>query len=415
MPGLAVLSELPPARSGAAGAGGSLVGILCRAGYRPVKADWPLTEAVEARLASSDLGVFHVSNDLEDREIYELAVTEPGLVVLHDVALDRLVAGLVRTEDPIGGDAGREVQAASERVGELFPEGPLAVPWCAQLARRARGIVVHSTFAARYLEAMGCRTPVFVAPHPWAGEPSAVRRARGRARRIRRRLGPRPVVGVTGELGPDLRLETVLEATMRVDAHAVVIGPRVPGHEVGAAVREVGPGWATVVADPAPGDVAAWIGACDVVTDLGYPARAKVSGFLVRALQGGIPIVVGPTGRHLDWPEEAMVHVPEPQPDAAAVARAIRPLLRDGDVRRALGARGRAVADRMAAEAVPAYRRAVDGTIALLGDPVRRSLARWAASLRDVGAGEDDLARGYGMPYARALAELAAAQGPPRP
>jgi hypothetical protein len=69
----------------------------------------------------------------------------------------------------------------------------------------------------------------------------------------------------------------------------------------------------------------------------------------------------------------------------------------------------------MAAEAVPAYRRAVDGTIALLGDPVRRSLARWAASLRDVGAGEDDLARGYGMPYARALAELAAAQGPPRP
>jgi hypothetical protein len=172
--GLVVCSELPPARSGAAAGGEALVRLLRRAGYRRTRADWPLPEAIEAHLAAADLAVYHVSNDLDDREIYELAISWPGLVILPDLALDRLVLGLIRARDPLGVEGGREALAAASNVSTLAPQSPLSVPWCAHLVRRARGVVVHSAFAARYLEAMWPRIPVPLIPRGsdgFAGRP----------------------------------------------------------------------------------------------------------------------------------------------------------------------------------------------------------------------------------------------------
>ena len=40
------------------------------------------------------------------------------------------------------------------------------MPYIAHAARHARGIVVHSPFVERYLRAFGCRTPIYLAPHP---------------------------------------------------------------------------------------------------------------------------------------------------------------------------------------------------------------------------------------------------------
>jgi hypothetical protein len=49
---------------------------------------------------------------------------------------------------------------------EALANQPLGIPWMAAVARRARGIVVHADFCSRYLGTIGCRTPVFVVPHP---------------------------------------------------------------------------------------------------------------------------------------------------------------------------------------------------------------------------------------------------------
>lgn len=407
--GLVVCSELPPARSGAAAGGEALVRLLRRAGYRRTRADWPLPEAIEAHLAAADLAVYHVSNDLDDREIYELAISWPGLVILPDLALDRLVLGLIRARDPLGVEGGREALAAASNVSTLAPQSPLSVPWCAHLVRRARGVVVHSAFAARYLEAMGCRTPVFVAPHPGAADPAGIRQVRREALRIRRRLGAARVIGVVGELGPEMQVPVVLETAARLDAHLVIIGRRVAGHDVEAEVRSLAGDHATVVPDPRPSEAAAWVRACDIVLDVRTPSRGEVSVFLIRALQLGVPVAVGPVGTHLDWPEEAILRLGETAPSVPDLARAVRPLLREPETRARLAAAGRATAARMAAEAQTAYREAVDRTRSLVRDPVRWSLARWGRSLRDVGVDQAAASLGHGRDYAQALAELAGA------
>ena len=131
-------------------------------------------------------------------EVYRAAFLVPALVVLHDLALDDFVRGLQTLGEPLGYMAARE--AAAQRRNLTSPDvmrnEPLREPWCAHVVRRARGVIVHSDFGRRYLEELGCRTPVFVVPHPVVETPEAIRAARGarpraaRAARGRAARGP---------------------------------------------------------------------------------------------------------------------------------------------------------------------------------------------------------------------------------
>ena len=77
---------------------------------------------------------------------------------------------------------------------------PLRIPFVAHAARHARGIVVHSPFVERYLRAFGCRTPVFVAPHP------VVERDERRPRRRTSRAGPPGLARDDGHADPRRRV-----------------------------------------------------------------------------------------------------------------------------------------------------------------------------------------------------------------
>jgi hypothetical protein len=113
---------------------------------------WPVPEDLEAVVARSDLVVHLVSADPEDREGYRAAVEHPGLVVLPDLDLERVVRALVRSRDAAGRAALRDAEAAGA-------EGPA---WSAHVARRARGLLVPDEDAGVDLRRLGCRTPVFV-------------------------------------------------------------------------------------------------------------------------------------------------------------------------------------------------------------------------------------------------------------
>jgi hypothetical protein len=141
--------------------------------------------------------------------------------------------------------------------------------------------------------------------------------------------------------------------------------------------------------------------------DVRTPSRAEVDGLLVRALQLGVPVVVGPVGSHLDWPPDAIFRLGDGPHSVPDLARAVRPLLREPETRARMAASGRAIAARMGAEAPAAYRDAVDHTLSLVRDPVRWSLARWGRSLHDVGVDRAAASLGHGRDYAQALAELA--------
>lgn len=411
------LSPLPPAPTGIATYSSAVVAQLRSAGVarrHRLEAPWPLRGRIEEQVREADLAVYHLGNNMDfHRDIYALSARHAGLVVLHDLALDDLAGALVAVGDPLGGPTRAEaLEAAASLEGSgLDLDEPLRVPWCAYAVRRARGVVVHSDFGRRYLEAFGCRTPVFVVPHPIVEHRAALRRARRRAARLRSGLQGRVVVGVLGDIGPAKAIEAVLEAVARVGppAHLAVVGRRIPMYDVHEVIRRSGrDGAVTVAQDVSDADFLAWLHAADVVVNVRHPHRGEVSGTVVRAMQAGKPTIVSATGTYLDWPEDAVVRIPGGPPNPAGLAAALQPLVADPVRRAETGARARAHIEARERERATArgYGEAIEATLRLAHDPGRAALARWAAALADMGAGPQAVEQGLGVDYGEALDDL---------
>ena len=417
-PRVAWLSPLPPASTGVATYAEAILEGLDEIGYpRPIDRLWPVRPRDGAVLPWYGVAVYHLGNNVEfHRDIYRQAIQTPGLIVIHDLALDDFVHGLSSVGDPDALAAIREGVTNEEpiRSADLRVDEPLRVPLVAHVARRARGIVAHSPFVERYLRAFGCRTPVFVVPHPPVETPEALRRAAARRNSLRRSLeasGMRFLVGVFGDLNAAKQIDVVLEAVRRLpdDIRVVVVGRRIEGFDAAAVVRASGLGSRVGLhTDVADDDFLGWMYAADVGVDLRFPHRGEVSGSLSRAMQTGLPTIVSATGTYLDIPDGMVTRVSPGRPDPAELQRAIAGLLDDADGRAEIGHRTRAHAEHLASTNASArgYADAIDDTLALLDDPSRRVLARWAGALADVGVTQERLAHGYGASYARALEEL---------
>ena len=382
---------------------------------------WPVRAKHDVVLRGYRLGIFHVGNNMRFHgDIYRLANSHPGLVVLHDLGLDDLVRGLVAAGDPLGYRAWREASVRSGRI--TLPESsssePLRWPWCADLVRHARGVIVHSEFCRRYLEDFGCLTPVFVVPHPRVERPSDLLRAEplGLSLRARTGLGPDDVLVVApGDLNAAKQLPAVLAAVARLEGvpvHVALVGRRIPGFDAEKVVSESGiAGRVTLAPDVTDDEFRGWLVASDILVDLRHPHRGEVSGSLIRGMQAGRPVIVSATGTYLDIPEDAVVRVVGGPVDPDELAGTIRELARDRERRRRLGSRAREHVEGTMSEERTAqgYEEAVEQTLELLLDPRRLALARWAKALNDLSFRDSHLLEGFGLSYARGLDELAAA------
>ncbi len=422
-PRIAWLSPMPPARTGVATYSRAVLDELERVDWparRRIQPIWPVEPKHEGTIPWHTLGVYHLGNNVEfHRDIYRHAIQTPGVLVVHDLALDDFVRGMIANGDPLGHQAMREGLANAPRLAGLSDattNEPLRVPFIAHAARRARGIVVHAPFVERYLRAFGCRTPITVAPHPVVESERDVARAIGRRAVVRAPLevvGMRSLVGVFGDQNAAKLIDLVLAAvaTLPESVHVALVGRRIEGYDLDAVVRGSGLGGRVHVhADVSDGDFLAWMGAADVAVDLRSPHRGEVSGSLARSMQMGRATVVSATGTYLDLPDEVVARVPAGRPDPATIASEIRGLLEDEGRRDRIGVAAREhVAERSRTHATAnAYVRAIDGTLSLLADPTRRALARWGGALVDLGVTEETLAEGYGLSYARALDDFVA-------
>jgi glycosyltransferase involved in cell wall biosynthesis len=410
---IAYLSPMPPAATGVAAYSAAVLRDLRAAGVtRRHRIHVPRpTESPEAAVARSDLAVYHIGNNLRYHgEIYELALRRPGVVVLHDLALDDLVRGLVDAGDPTAERTVAEALVAGERlVADASIDAPLRIPWCALAVRRARAVIVHAPFGRRYLESFGARTPVHVVPHPVP--PPAGARARRRARAIRRRLAGRVILGVLGDIGSAKLIDVVLDAAHLIGdpVHVAVVGRRIPGYDVDPEIERRGMAdRVTVAADVDDDEFAAWTVASDLVVNLRHPHRGEVSGTVVRALREGIPTAVSAVGTYLDWPEGTVVRIPPGRPDPGDLAGALEPLVREPSDREALGARARAHMDRQARERITArgYVAAIGEALRLARDPALATVERWATAMAEMGATPGSRAAGFGRAYLDALAEV---------
>ena len=414
---VAFVGPMPPAATGIASYDRAVLDGLGRIGFlerHHIDVLWPVKAHHQRSIGRYDLGIYQLGNNAGfHRLIYRLAFASPGLVVMHDLALDGLVRKLEMSGDPHGLDATREAAALRGRVTDpdVAQHEPLQVVWCAAVARAARGIVVHSEFCKRYLETVGVRTPIFTVPHPVVEDQASMRRAERRGRELRSSLearGARTIVVAPGDINEAKCLPALVDAiaTLPQDVHAAIVGRRIPGTDIDATIAAHGLGGrVTVHADVPDDDFRAWLVAADIAVDLRFPHRGEVSGSLSMAMVAGVPTIVSATGTYLDIPEGMVARIASGPADPAELAARILELRDDPDRRARIGeaARTHMSAVRASDATARGYEHAILATRNLVLDPARQVLARWASNLTELGVDDTLVDEGYGISYARAL------------
>lgn len=310
---IAVLTPLPPARSGVAHYASLLLPALATHG--DVRAFATLDGY---RRADYDAVIYQLGNNPYHEVMYREGMREPGIVVLHDLVLHHLIVELTLAR----GDAGAYVAAleashgaagaawARGRAAGLHDEiGNFLLPASVEIAQRSRAVIVHNEYAARRLRSFGVTTPIHVVPHPYVPETRSFDPAA-----LRLRLGLTPgqrVIGFFGFLTSAKRAEPVLEA-FRI---ARVRDPRLALLVVGEPAPNIdlerlrGEGIVTTgyVADE---DFAAYYAAADRLVNLRYPSAGETSGTLIRAFAAGKPVAVSNYAQFAEFPDDCVVKVP---------------------------------------------------------------------------------------------------------
>jgi glycosyltransferase involved in cell wall biosynthesis len=414
---VAFIGPMPPASTGIATYDAAVLDGLRRIGFLdrvPLDVVWPVRQGDLPSIVAHRLGILQIGNNVEfHRDIYRLAHHMPSLVTLHDLALDDFVNGLLELRDPLGAAALREAGVLAPRLTETDAviDGPLKMPCCAAISRRARGIIVHSDFGRRYLEGFGCRTPIFVIPHPVVEARADIERARVTARRLREPLegrGARTLIVAPGDMNRAKCISEVAAAVAMLDPsiHVVIAGRTIADYDPRPSIEAAGMGARTIVApDVSDADFLGWIAAADVVVDLRYPHRGEVSGTLARAMQIGRATIVSGTGSYLDLPDDVLVRISSGAPDPHELSVAIGRLCDDASRRTGIGNAARAYIEGLREREATAsgYAAAIEATLALLADPTEEPRERWANALADFGVTETELSLGHGLAYARTL------------
>jgi glycosyltransferase involved in cell wall biosynthesis len=260
---------------------------------------------------------------------------------------------------------------------------------------------------------------VFVVPHPIVEREADVRAAAPAGARIRARLGLTTgdtLIVAAGDMNPAKQLDAVAGAVARLgdDVHLALVGRRVPTWSPAELVRSSPLGRRlTVATDVSDEAFLGWLHAADVVADLRFPHRGEVSGTLIRAMQVGRASVVSGTGTYHDVPNDVVVHVAPGQPDVAELAGVFSDLAGDPERRRRLGAAARAHLDVTAGgdRTARGYEEAIEETLALVLDPRRLAVTRWARAMNEIGFAPEGFDEDFGLSYVRGLSDFVAPKG----
>ena len=368
-PRLAIFGPVPPAPSGLAAYIAGLLPLLPEdwdielftdqdeppreVAGRPVH----LSAAWAERHAASpfDLDVYQVGNDAALMPVVSRALERPGLVVLHDVVLHPMRAehyvaeknmtnyrAALEADDPELGAAVADVVAAGLGGPGIYWNFPLS----GDLLTASRHTLVHGDLLADCVRAeyAGARGRVSAAPL-WLPVSDAGDAA---VAAWRDRLGASancPLLGTFGYLGPEHRVELILDALGELraeqDFRLVVVGKIDESVQkaVPAALRD------RVVFTGRVGDAdyGALLRAVDLGINLRYPTARAASGPLAQLLSVGTPAVIHDLVHLRDIPAPAVLRVPTGSPDSEreSLAARLRGWMTDPELRSAAASAAR--------------------------------------------------------------------------
>jgi glycosyltransferase involved in cell wall biosynthesis len=415
---VAYFSPLNPQRSGISDYSEELLPYLARAGAEIdlfVDGFAPSNPAVAERfrwfdyrrepkhlreLQAYDIALYHMGNDHRYHAgIYEAALAHPGVVVLHDFALQNFFLGLARERgtpsvylDELEACHGTGVRAEAEatlRRGGTpsVAAAPLSFPLNRRLANAAEGIVVHSEWCRSRLARIAVGVPVAHVNLPVVPE--------GAARAPASAGGPRPVEiasfgHVTTEKGIERTLAALAALGSGYDFRYTLVG-QPEGLDVAELVRSHGlASRVTVTGFVTLEEFKARIRATDIAVNLRERTVGETSASVCRIMAAGVPVFVSNVGWFSELPDDAVVKI-----DAGAAADSqlrafLARLIADEPLRRRIGenARRYALSEHAVERSAARYLDFLKDVVRLRDR--RRLTRRVASELAALGVGADD-------------------------
>lgn len=303
-------SPMPPERTGVADYSEALVRALRQ--HAEVKVN-------PARGTRVDGALYQIGNNQLHRAVYERALAEPGVVVMHDAVLQHFHLGRGSEDDYVSEfvhDYGEWNRALAHdlwrgRARSGQDELYFRYPMIRRIASAATAVVVHNPAAARIVTQHARGVRVAEIPHlfeaPPAPDPVSVID-------LRAQWGGRFVFGVFGHLRESKRLMAILSAFARLRTHVRDVTLLVAGDFVSDDLaRAAGPMLDApgVVRVPYVPEEDFWLHAhaVDACLSLRWPSAGETSGIAIRLMGIGKPVIVTAGDEVSRFPETACLRV----------------------------------------------------------------------------------------------------------
>jgi glycosyltransferase involved in cell wall biosynthesis len=333
---LAVLTPLPPVRSGIAHYSAVLLPELARRHELTAVVDQDVVEfdgcrSIRMAEFQGDAGRFdavicQMGNNPHHEFVWNWARARPSVVVLHEIVLHHLLVECTLARGDAGGlveALGNEYGTAGARLAEARVAGlhgeiaNFLFPASAGLANGATHVIVHNEWAATRLREEGVTTPITVVPHPFDPPPSFPPEEVERVRREAGWSGGVRIIGAFGFVTSAKRPEVVMEAFGRAarrnrSLRLVFVGESAPNVDLESLASRFGVArdlWRSTgyVTDR---EFDLWMNVADRVVSLRYPTAGESSGPIVRAFAVGRPVAVSAYAQFAEFPGGLVFGIP---------------------------------------------------------------------------------------------------------
>jgi glycosyltransferase involved in cell wall biosynthesis/SAM-dependent methyltransferase len=346
-PRVALFTPLPPSRTGTADYGASLAAAL----EKHVSLSVYETAPIGFDPQPFDSIVYQIGNNPFHASIYELALHQPGVIVLHEASVHYLVRSLTLSR-------GNDKAYFREVMYEMFGDDqgyfsgrhlPIECPqpheflMLRRLLDRSRACIVHSHYAERLVRLKGFRGPICVVPH-------GADLATVDPRPYRERLGiedTTPLVGVFGYQRPDkqiwdclLMFRDLLDSVP--DARLLILGESHPQVPLEQGIRDLGlKDRVLLMGHQTLQDFDGYLAACNAILNLRQTTFGESSGTMMRAFGLGKAVIVSAIGASCELPENACIKIPRDRHEMKVTTECVNWLLSNPEAAAEIGARAR--------------------------------------------------------------------------
>jgi glycosyltransferase involved in cell wall biosynthesis len=313
-------------------------------------------------LADYDAVVYHVGNSNSHDYIYDTLMQWPGLVVLHDLSLQHLLAS--RTVD-----AGRKDVYIAEMRAQHGREGadrarltfwgseptpwesdPITYPLNRRVISQATAVLTHSDFVERHIHEIFPDLMVSRVEHHAFPVPKEARALR-RTRRAETASGAKKTFTFVsaGNLNPTKQIELLLRAfstlRRRLPFRCRLLGQGQLKHRAEYLIDSLGLAeQVEMVGRVDKNELYCALLEADISVCLREPSLGETSGIVMRSLACGTPVLVSDTGWFSELPDEVAYKVPPADMSGNQLAGVLEDLMRDRGVLRKKATAARAYA-----------------------------------------------------------------------